>query len=63
MGRTVPFASFGMVGQENKRMNNRTMLPTLRKKTIQLQVIRVQFGLLYKIRESARTWDATKPDA
>ena len=30
MGRPVPFAMSCMVGREDKRTNNRTMLPTLK---------------------------------
>ena len=40
LGRPAPFATCYMVGREDKRTNNRTMLPTL--KTMQLQVIKVQ---------------------
>ena len=41
LGRPAPFATCYMVGREDKRTNNRTMLPTL--KTMQLQVIKVQW--------------------
>ena len=38
VGRPAPFAASYMVGREDKRTNNRTMFPTLKKKTMQLQV-------------------------
>ena len=33
LGRSAPFATSYMVGREDKRTNNRTMLPTLKNNT------------------------------